>query len=67
MPSTASPPAGSPQRRLGLRLPRSPSPQTQYTAGSFAQPIRRVFGTARVPGAREHVDMPPPGDPRPRG
>jgi len=34
---------------------------TQYTAGSFAQPIRRVFGTL-VFGAREHVAMPPPGD-----
>ena len=36
------------------------SPITQYTASSFAQPIRRVFGT-RVFQAREHVDMPPPG------
>jgi hypothetical protein len=35
-------------------------PATQYTAGSFAQPIRRVFGTL-VFQAREHVDMPPPG------
>jgi hypothetical protein len=35
-------------------------PATQYTAGSFAQPIRRVFG-AIVFRAREHVDMPPPG------
>jgi formate hydrogenlyase subunit 3/multisubunit Na+/H+ antiporter MnhD subunit len=39
-------------------------PITQYTAGSFAQPIRRVFGTT-VFLAREHVDMPPPGDRRP--
>ena len=31
---------------------------------SFAQPIRRVFGTV-VFHAREHVDMPPPGDTRP--
>src|SRR6202140_3676940 len=38
-----------------------PSPATQYTAGSFAQPIRRVFG-AVVFGARETVTMPPPGD-----
>jgi formate hydrogenlyase subunit 3/multisubunit Na+/H+ antiporter MnhD subunit len=38
-------------------------PQTQYTATSFAQPIRRVFGTA-VFHAREHVEMPPPGDTR---
>jgi NADH:ubiquinone oxidoreductase subunit 5 (subunit L)/multisubunit Na+/H+ antiporter MnhA subunit len=40
------------------------SPATQYTASSFAQPIRRVFGTM-VFHAREHVDMPPPGDSRP--
>lgn len=41
-----------------------PSPATQYTGDSFAQPIRRVFGTA-VFQAREAVDMPPPGDARP--
>ncbi len=40
-----------------------PSPATQYTAGSFAQPIRRVFGTV-VFRAREEVAMPPPGDVR---
>jgi formate hydrogenlyase subunit 3/multisubunit Na+/H+ antiporter MnhD subunit len=40
-----------------------PSPATQYTAGSFAQPIRRVFGT--MLRARERVEMPPPGDTRP--
>jgi formate hydrogenlyase subunit 3/multisubunit Na+/H+ antiporter MnhD subunit len=40
------------------------SPLTQYSAGSFAQPIRRVFGTV-VFRARETVAMPPPGDPRP--
>ena len=40
------------------------SPATQYTAMSFAQPIRRVFGTV-VFRAREYVDMPPPGDTRP--
>jgi hydrogenase-4 component B len=39
------------------------SPATQYTASSFAQPIRRVFGTLLF-RAREHVDMPPPGDAR---
>ena len=33
---------------------------TQYSASSFAQPIRRVFGTF-VFGAREIGDMPPPG------
>ena len=38
-----------------------PSPATQYTAGSFAQPIRRVFGSV-VFQATEHVEMPPPGD-----
>jgi hydrogenase-4 component B len=37
-----------------------PSPQTQYTASSFAQPIRRVFGTL-VFRASERVEMPPPG------
>jgi hydrogenase-4 component B len=39
-------------------------PVTQYTAGSFAQPIRRVFGTL-VFRAREHVEMPPPGSLKP--
>ncbi len=37
------------------------SPVTQYTADSFAQPIRRVFGTV-VFRAHETVTMPPPGD-----
>jgi len=37
-----------------------PSPLTQYTASSFAQPIRRVYGTA-VFHAREIGEMPPPG------
>jgi formate hydrogenlyase subunit 3/multisubunit Na+/H+ antiporter MnhD subunit len=41
-----------------------PDPATQYTADSFAQPIRRVFG-AVVFRARERVEMPPPGDPQP--
>ncbi len=41
-----------------------PSPMTQYTGASFAQPIRRVFG-ALLFQAREQVDMPLPGDPRP--
>ncbi len=40
------------------------SPMTQYSAGSFAQPIRRVFG-AFVFRASERIDMPPPGDLRP--
>jgi formate hydrogenlyase subunit 3/multisubunit Na+/H+ antiporter MnhD subunit len=39
------------------------SPMTQYTAGSFAQPIKRVF--ALVFRARERIVMPPPGDTRP--
>ncbi len=37
------------------------SPATQYTSSSFAQPIRRVFGTM-VFQARETVEMPAPGD-----
>ncbi len=40
-----------------------PSPATQYSASSFAQPIRRVFGSV-VFQAREQVEMPPPGDMR---
>jgi hydrogenase-4 component B len=40
-----------------------PRPATQYTADSFAQPLRRVF--AGVFLARESVEMPPPGDERP--
>lgn len=40
------------------------SPATQYTAGSFAQPIRRVFGSLAF-RAREHVTMPPPGSMKP--
>jgi formate hydrogenlyase subunit 3/multisubunit Na+/H+ antiporter MnhD subunit len=38
------------------------SPATQYSGASFAQPIRRVFGTLLFQ-AREQVDMPHPGDP----
>jgi len=37
------------------------NPATQYTADSFAQPIRRVFGSV-VFGASETVDFRPPGD-----
>jgi hydrogenase-4 component B len=40
-----------------------PSPTTQYSASSFAQPIRRIYG-ASVFLARERVTMPPPGDRR---
>jgi formate hydrogenlyase subunit 3/multisubunit Na+/H+ antiporter MnhD subunit len=42
----------------------SADPTTQYGAGSFAQPLRRVFGTTLL-RARETVDMPAPGDMRP--
>jgi hydrogenase-4 component B len=38
-----------------------PRPETQYTSGSFAQPIRRVYGTT-VFRSFETVSMPPPGD-----
>jgi hydrogenase-4 component B len=38
-----------------------PRPATQYTGASFAQPIRRVFGTV-VFRTHETVTMPPPGD-----
>ena len=41
-----------------------PSPATQYTASSFAQPIRRVYG-ASVFHAREIGEMPPPGSSAP--
>jgi hydrogenase-4 component B len=41
-----------------------PVAAAQYSGVSFVQPIRRVFGTL-VFQAREHVDMPPPGELRP--
>jgi hypothetical protein len=41
-----------------------PSPATQYTASSFAQPLRRVYGSVAF-SARETVTMPPPGDATP--
>ena len=41
-----------------------PSPAIQYTASSFSQPLRRVYG-AMAFAARETVVMPPPGDTRP--
>ncbi|MFI5000034.1 MAG: hydrogenase 4 subunit B [Reyranellales bacterium] len=41
-----------------------PSSATQYTASSFAQPLRRVYGAVAF-AARETVVMPPPGDTRP--
>ena len=40
------------------------SPTTQYTASSFAQPVRRALGNI-VFVARDHLDMPAPGDTRP--
>ncbi|MDR3529842.1 MAG: proton-conducting transporter membrane subunit, partial [Rhodopila sp.] len=40
-----------------------PTTASQYSAGSFAQPLRRVFGTVLFQ-ARDTVDMPPPGDNR---
>jgi formate hydrogenlyase subunit 3/multisubunit Na+/H+ antiporter MnhD subunit len=42
----------------------NPSPRAQYSADSFAQPLRRVFGETLF-RAREKVDMPLPGDLRP--
>jgi hydrogenase-4 component B len=57
-------------RFASRRLRRAPAwdcgfpldaPDTQYGAGSFAQPLRRVLGTPLL-GAREKVEMPPPGD-----
>ncbi|MBB4200036.1 hydrogenase 4 subunit B [Rhodoblastus sphagnicola] len=39
-------------------------PITQYSAESFAQPVRRVFSSFAF-RARAQVDMPPPGDLRP--
>jgi hydrogenase-4 component B len=38
-----------------------PRPETQYTGSSFAQPLRRVFGTTLF-RVRERVEMPEPGD-----
>ncbi|HEV2547674.1 MAG TPA: hydrogenase 4 subunit B [Stellaceae bacterium] len=59
--------------RLGSdRVRRSPAwdcgfpdarPETQYGASSFAQPIRRIFGTVAF-AARERIDMPAPGETR---
>src|SRR5260370_5657725 len=38
-----------------------PTPAAQYSGGSFAQPIRRVFGTL-VFRPRDHVEIPAPAD-----
>jgi formate hydrogenlyase subunit 3/multisubunit Na+/H+ antiporter MnhD subunit len=40
-----------------------PSPLTQYSASSFGQPLRRVYGST-IFSAREEIDMPAPGDSR---
>jgi hydrogenase-4 component B len=40
------------------------SPATQYSAESFAQPIRRVFGAVAFV-VRERIDIPLPGETRP--
>ena len=40
-----------------------PSPMTQYTGGSLAQPIKRVYGGLAF-YARDSVDMPGPGETR---
>lgn len=40
-----------------------PRPETQYTASSFSQPIRRVFGTTAF-AATETIDMPRPDEVR---
>ena len=39
-------------------------PRTQYSGGSFSQPIRRVFGPLAFRSS-ETVEMPAPGDMRP--
>jgi hydrogenase-4 component B len=71
--STASLAAYAIHRAASNALRRAPpwdcgypdaTPITQYSADSFSQPIRRVFGTV-VFGASERVEMPPPMDPRP--
>ncbi len=68
--SSASIAAFAIHRLASDRLRRAPawdcgfpdgSPVTQYTADSFAQPLRRVFGGFAF-RAREEVHMPPPGD-----
>lgn len=41
-----------------------PGAVTQYSAGGFAQPFRRIFGTT-IFAARDEVVMPAPGDARP--
>ncbi len=40
------------------------SPSNQYSASSFSQPLRRVYGSTAF-GSTETIDMPAPGDHRP--
>jgi len=70
---SASAAAWAVHRFASRRLRRAPAwdcgfpvadPNSQYGAGSFAQPLRRVLGTTLV-RAREEVFMPQPGDNRP--
>lgn len=70
---SASTAAWAVHRFASRRLRRAPAwdcgfpnsnPLTQYGAGSFAQPIRRVLGTILM-RAREEVVMPAPGDSAP--
>ncbi len=61
--STGSPPTGCAARRPGTAAFPIRARRRNTPPASFAQPIRRVFGTV-VFRAREHVDMPPPGDMR---
>lgn len=70
---SASSAAWAVHRLASHRLRRAPAwdcgfpdadPTTQYSAGGFAQPLRRVLG-ADILGAREVVMMPEPGDPSP--
>ena len=49
-----------PRLNIAVEAPPDASPVTQYTASSFAQPIRRVYGTT-VFHAREIGEMPAPG------
>ena len=57
----ALPRASCGARRPGIAAFRMPSRSTQYSAGGFAQPLRRVLG-GNLLGATETVVMPPPGD-----
>ncbi len=54
----------APRAAVGLRLRRSHPGLTQYTASSFAQPVRSALGAIAFP-IRERLDMPLPGETRP--